>query len=764
MTREKLKWLRFLRSSKKISKSMWIFLLRSFLLFSMVLILAGVTAWVLFLRAFNPQHISEVLTEQLQHHLNRPVIISSLSLSFINTIKLEGFSVVDTQGEPGAALLSADSVTLKFSLPALLDKQLLIEEVTLNSPRFNIVRLEDNTYNIPQVKTSQKESVYTSGSGQQFPVHVNNWALLNGVISYKDLKTQVSHAIYGLNLHFERLRFDELSHFTLDMVARSEWEDKISETEIEGAGQVDFANFDWEKFALRDFRLKVYLFKAPVELTLNMDNFRAPHFELSSDIPAFSNKDLSLFRLENKPFSVPDLSLTAQADWKGDIQQLVVSQINVEGADIKTSGNGKLDFSQQKFSAEGNFSTNEFSLDDKAGYWPVLSKYKLKGKGTLSAQLAYRDGKFSVPVFGATVNNAQGEVYTFPLKKVTGEAQIKNNWTDWYVRTRTGQVVVKNSIFEQMNTSTTWRNGSLYANIASSTLNGTAFKMNADIPNFKSKNRKVHANIHWAYLDPMAFIGTIHDFVEVISPLVGAGPAEPEVTGDLAWLRNFRDRLPNFMPNFSGTLSADDFSSQVLSGKDFDAEFNFTGLKAGAKELNGTLEARLKGGVIHQMEKLADEQAALNVTFQPFIIMNRMEKAGSFKVGKVLKDVEFSEMAVSTAFENGKMDIRNAYTVGPTISASVSGWTDWVNETFDLTIWTMFHNTSRGSALAENLTDESGDPALAFRVSAAMNKPKLEMKSAKKTGKTIRSAQERGLTTDFHKADEFVKGDFHAKK
>ena len=121
-------------------------------------------------------------------------------------------------------------------------------------------------------------------------------------------------------------------------------------------------------------------------------------------------------------------------------------------------------------------------------------------------------------------------------------------------------------------------------------------------------------------------------------------------------------------------------------------------------------------------------------------------------------------MAVSTAFENGKMDISNAYTVGPTISASVSGWTDWVNETFDLTIGTMFHNTSRGSALAENLTDESGDPALSFRVSAAMNKPKLEMKSAKKTGKTIRSAQERGLTTDFHKADEFIKGDFHAKK
>lgn len=764
MTKRKLKWLRFVRFSKNMSRSLWIFALRLFLLFSMVLILSAATVWVIFLHAFNPQHISEVLTQELQKRLERPVIISSLSLSFINTLELKGFSVLDTQGEPGMALLSADSVTLKFSLPALLDKQLLIEEVTLNAPRLNIVRREDNTYNIPHINSPEKESVYTSGSGQQFAVHVNNWTLRDGVISYKNLKTQISHAIYGLNLHFERLRFNELSRFTLNMITRSEWEDKISETELEGVGHVDFADFDWEKFALRNFRLRAYLFKTPLELTLNMDNLRSPHFKLEARVPSFSNKDLSLFRLEKKTFSLPALSLSAQADWKGTTQQIEFSQLAMEAADMKVSGSGRMDFSQKAFATNWALSTNEFSLDDKANYWPLLAKYKLKGKGSLSAQLAYANGKFSVPLFGASVNNAQGEVYTFPLKKVTGEAQIKNNWTDWYVRTRTGQVVVANSTFEQMNTSTTWRNGSLYANIASSTLNGGAFKANADVTNFKSKNRKIHANLHWGHLDPMAFIDTIHDFVEVISPLVGAGPAEPEVTGDLAWLRNFRDRLPNFMPNFSGTLSADEFSSKVLSGKDFDAEFDFTGLKAGAKELGGTLEARLKGGVIHQMEKLAEEQSALNVTFQPFIIMNRMEKAGSFKVGKVLKDVEFSDMAVSTAFENGKMDIKNAYTVGPTISAAVSGWTDWVNETFDLTIWTMFHNTSRGSALAENLTDESGAPALAFRVSAAMNKPKLEMKSAKKTGKTISGAQEKGLTTDFHNADEFIKGDFHAKK
>ncbi|MCQ2411146.1 MAG: AsmA-like C-terminal region-containing protein, partial [Elusimicrobiaceae bacterium] len=173
---------------------------------------------------------------------------------------------------------------------------------------------------------------------------------------------------------------------------------------------------------------------------------------------------------------------------------------------------------------------------------------------------------------------------------------------------------------------------------------------------------------------------------------------------------------------------------------------------------------RLEGGVIHQMEKWAEEQQALNVTFQPFIIMHRMEQAGSFKVGKVLKDVAFTDMAASVTFDNANMQINNAYTVGPSISATISGWVDWVKENFDIIVWTMFSNTSRSGALAENLTDESGNPALAFRISSSMLKPKLEMLRAKKTGSQIRAAQEQGLETKFQAAQDFQKGDFHAKK
>ena len=375
-----------------------------------------------------------------------------------------------------------------------------------------------------------------------------------------------------------------------------------------------------------------------------------------------------------------------------------------------------------------------------------------------------QNGKYNLELLTLRAEDVKGSFYGFETEGVRGEFRAKNNFSDLYATSSEGKVTVSKSVFDKVNLSASWRKGNLYAYIAGAELNGVPVKINTTVNNLKSVHRKIRSNLYFKHFDPMKFIATVQDFVDVIAPLTKHAESKPLVQGELAWLRNFRDRLPDFMPNFAGTLTADTFSSQVLSGSQFNGEFELTGFKSGMKPLSGKIEARLGEGIIHQMEKLAEEQQALNVTFQPFIIMHRMERAGSFKMGKVLKDVPFTDMAVGTTFENGRMQIDNAYTVGPSISAAVSGWVDWVNENFDMIIWTMFSNTSRSGALAENLTDESGNPALAFRVSSSMLKPKVEMQRAKKTGETIRAAQEKGLQTDFKAAQDFIKGDFHAKK
>ncbi len=740
--------------------------LRTVLFAVMFVLLVAAGLWLLFLKTFNAQHISELITEELQKRLDRPVRIASLDLTSLNTIELKGFSVLDTQGAPGYALLSADSVTLTMQLLPLLNQQLVIDEVSLNSPRFNVVRQADGTYNMPPIRTPKEQSVYTSElTGRKFAVSVEDWSVHNGVLSYKDLASGVSHALYGLNLHFERLRFDELSRFQMEMILRNKWGDHISDMEIQGTGHVNFADFNWENFALRSLRTQVFLFQKPVDLLIDLDNLRTPYFNIKASVPAFESKDLSLFHSKELGFSLPKSELTAQGMLDNDYRLLKLNQVTLSAADVKATLSGQMNFAQAPFTVDVNASTNFFDLSGKSTYYPFLKQYKLTGQAALSARVLREKGQYSLPLFTAQSKKVSGLFYGFKADGVDGEFQAKQNFSDLYARTTDGKVTVNKSVFDRLSLSASWRKGNLYAYIASTELNGVPFKLSLSVNNLKSARRKIRTSIYWKDLDPLAFIDTVKDFVTVITPLLKKGVKFKEpVDGSLAWLRNFRDRLPKFMPNFAGNLTADTFSTQVLSGNRFSAEFDFTGMRAGMKNLSGPLEARLEGGVIHQMEKLAEEQQALNITFQPFILMHRMERAGSFKVGQVLKDVPFNDMAVSVDFTNGKMQINNAYTVGPTISAAVSGWTDWVNENFDIIIWTMFNNTSRSGALAENLTDESGNPALAFRVSSSMLKPKLEMLRAKKTGQTIRTAQEQGLNTSFKAAQEFIKGDFHAKK
>ncbi len=763
-TRKRARKRLFIRKTKRATKAGLLTVWRLVLFAVMLLLLLGCVAWILFLRAFNAQHISEVITQQLQARLNRPVRISSLELKFINTLELKGFTVLDTVGEPGQAFVSADSVTLAFDLLPLLEHKLVVHEVTLNAPRFNLVRMQEGVYNVPQVHTVKQPSVYTSRGGNKFTVSIEDWRVRDGVFRFKDLVSGASHSLYGVNARFDSLQLSELSHFTLEMVLRNQWKGRISELEIYMNGHVNFANFDWQKLALRDVKTQVSLFKKPVDITLDADNLASPSFKITLTAPAFEAADLSQFGDLPFAFAVPASTLTVQGQFTQDYNRLALSQVSVKAGDISLTASASADFAQEPVALQAQFSTELFNLAGKEKMYPALTRYHLGGQAALGGKVIRQNGRWELPLFTARAESVSGDIYGFMANRASGEFQAKSNFTDLYARTTGGQVTVDRSVFDNLKLSASWRKGTLYGNIASAELNGEPVKINVNIKNLKSPKRKVTANVYFKNFAPISFIDTVQDFVTVISRLSPPGHAAAKQTGDLAWLRNFKNGLPNFMPNFSGTLTADTFTSGVLTGNRFNAQFDLTALQSGGEHLSGPIRLRLENGVIHQMEKWAEEQEALNVTFQPFIMMHRMERAGSFSVGKVLRDVEVEELGVSVNFDKGRMQIQNAYTVGPTISAAISGWADWVKETLDLTVFTMFANTSKSGVLAENLTDESGNPALAFRLSSTMLKPKVEMLRAKKAGSTIRTAQQNGVGTDFETSTTFIQGEHHATK
>lgn len=733
-----------------------------------VFVLCGV-CWIAIVKMFNAQPISEAMTRQLQLVFDRPVVISSLDLKFFNTVELKGFAILDTKVQPGTPVVSAESVLIRYQLLPLLEHKLIIDEVTLNKPRFEVLRSAAGGYNVPPVnmpKSGQQETTYVNEkTGEKIQIHIEDWTIREGVVSYKDLKSGSSHAIYDLNIHFDNLHFYEWSSFKLETVLRNQWSGHISDLEIRGKGEINFANFNWEQFALRNFRTQVAVFRKPVLLSVNLENLRTPSFTATAKAPEFTPEDLSVFEKNLPAFRVPAGTIKVTGKLDDAYNQLHLDNVNFQSPQLTATASGMINFAASPFTVSLQAKTGWTDLTKFSQYYPALARFQLSGQGQVEASVSRQKGKYSLPKLEIGAKEVTGSFWGFLAEKVSGSFIAKQNFADLYAQTTGGTVRVADSTFEQLNMTGSYRQGDVYAYISSALLNTVPLKMRLSINNIKDKARTIDTSIYLKKFDPMAFIDMIGDFVKVISA-ISKNPAEPHPvqTGELAWMRNFRDRLPEFMPNFSGTLYADTFASTVLSGEGFNAEFAFTGLLPGAAQLNGTLDMKLNKGVIHQMEKLAEEQEALNITFTPFIMLHRMESSGSFKVGEVLKDVAVDEMAASVDFKNGTMIINNAFTQGPVISAAVSGWTDWVRETFELVIWTMITPSSRRGILAENLTDENGNPALAFKVSSSMLKPKLEMLRAKKTNTQIQTARKRGLRTEFIKNRDFMKGEFNAKK
>jgi len=760
-TIQKTSWLR------RFAGRTFLFGLRLGLFLVMSVFLVGGVLWLGINKIFNAPQISQGITYQLQRVFNRPVVISSLDLKFLNTVELKGFAILDDQVQPGMPVVSAESVLVRYQLFPLLMHQLVIDEITLKQPRFEIIRSEEGRYNMPPIHIPQAEQTtyVNEKTGQQWQIHIADWKILNGVISYTDRKNGVSHAVYGLNIYFNNLHFNEFSPFHVETVLRNRWGDHISDLEIRGSGEINFADFDWKQFALRNFKTQVALSRKPVQLVLQVTNLLTPSFSVQADVPSLKTEDLSVFEKHLPAFQIPQATLNIRGNLDDSYTRLTLEEALLKAKNVDVTASGVLDFSAAPFTLDLQAKTGWTDLAQLAVYYPALARFDLKGQGIVSASVARQQGKYTLPLLEINAKKAWGSFWGFEAEEISGQFIAKQNFSDLYAQTTTGRVQVANSTFDQLKLSASYRKGNVYAYIASGLLNSVPLKMRLSIDNIKKDSRTIDTAIYLKEFNPMSFIGTVQDFVDVILAISQpASESTPMQTGPLSWMRNFRDRLPTFMPNFSGTLYADTFSSSVLSGEGFHAEFALTGMLPGGANLDGTIDMKLDKGVIHQMEKVAEEQEALNVTYTPFIMLHRMESSGSFKVGEVLKDVAVSEMAASVDFKKGTMIINNAFTQGPVISAAVSGWVDWVRETFELVIWTMITPSSRRGILAENLTDENGNPALAFKVSSSMLKPKLEMLRAKKTNTQIQTAVKRGLRTEFKKSETFIKGEFHAKK
>ncbi|WP_428897897.1 AsmA-like C-terminal region [Parelusimicrobium proximum] len=765
----------FLRAIKYVTKNaVKVFIKLLFLIVVLALVLsAGV--WFLFAKYVNAEQMSSVIARQMEIIFNRPVAVGAVKLKLLNEIEIENLEILGPEDNPLNKFLSVKKATLRFNPLLLLDKEIAVEEVSFEAPRVSISVNPDGTTTFPSIRTMPKTSSHStreraSGGtinigGTDFIISLKDWEIEKGTFIFEDTGKNVSHMVYNVKIFLSNLHFDKLSDFKTEFMFRNTWQDKIAEIEAKGSGRVNFSDFNWSKFNVRNFNLDLFFFKNPVKINFDMDNIQTPFLTLTANIPAISDADFSLFVSEPPTgFNLPASKIKTSLVLKNAYKHLAVNSLEFSASDIKVQSSGNFYFDKDKARGDLSIKTNSFNLKDKNKFLPALTKFNLSGSARINTSVSFADAKASLGKIESFIQGGGAKLGRFVIEGANGTLTTDTKFRDVEGSATAGTLHVTGTTFTEVNAKAYYRNNSLVGTVNKAKVNGNPIAADLGIYHFNSDaRRQIDFDIFLETLDPMEIIRIVEDFVDTI-----AGKnrkAKPSNhNGDLKWLRDFRTSVPNFMPKFKGNIAADNFKSSVISGKNFMAEFDLKGLKSELKDLDGKIDAQMENGVIYQLERKAAEEKILGVAFQPFIIMHRMEKAGSFKVGSVLKDVPFSKIVLSTDFLETESTIKNMYMEGRSMEVAASGVVNWLWETLNTTIYTIFKNTSRSGAIAENLTDATGAPALAFRVHGNMEKPSVEMLRSRTVSQNINKSKKNGIRTKFEKAEKMLKENSNAQK
>ena len=723
--------------------------------------IVGFAGWLFVIRYINANNIGEQIAKQIERSLGRSVLISRVKFVLPTTFILEDFKIIDSVAPDYKEFVAIKKVKLDFDIAPLLENKVIVKEAIFENPTINIVKTPKGNFNLPEIKTHKRhkgrgtEFDFTTQGGTAWQVIIEDWVLKNGTFAYRDLLSEQSHSLNGLNLRFYNLEFNEDTAFDLNFILRNKIKDKVVEGEVVSQGKINFADFKLQEMSLKNTDINLYTLKKPIQIYLNLDNFLEPKVDVNISLPQVEEGDVSFLFDTKEKYSVPATTIDLKGEAKESFSQINVSSLSLKNKDIKFTANGNLSINPDGITAAATVQNIKLDTSKIAQYFKPLKPYALVGNLEGKWDFTYNKSGLKTKKLTAKSSSLSSKILGFIVEKANLTFDATENFNKMSAVIQDGIFKVGRQTFSSIKgrTSLDYKKQDFYAIAESALANGKPMRMSVGIKDVRQiAKRDVKMLLSVSELDPLEIFNIVEDFAAVLSD--PKNPDEPKDTSDLAWLRNFRAALPKFMINFSGSIYAEKLTSPVLAGKDFYGTFTLNNLLPQMEKLNGKMDARLSEGVIYKLQEAADNQKVLGVAYQPFVIMSRMERAGSFKMGQILKDTPFEIMGASVNFKNGDMTVNNYYVDGSVISAAISGHVDWVRENFDLNIMTMFKNTSKRGALAENLTDESGDPAFSFVTYGSMSKPKLEMKSPKKVGRQIQEARKKD-TEQFEEIKKF---------
>jgi len=715
------------------------------IIFLPLILAAGIAATALLTARvmFKPADLESVVVNQFQEILRRPVRIEWARLSATGEIKIKGLQVTEP-GPETVDFLKADYIYATYRLLPLLRRSIEMDSVVLVSPKINLIKRPDGTWNIADIF-----SAYRNTGGRHSLSRINRAEIKDGELTILNTKSGAANSFEHFNATLKDFKPEGDCPFYASVFLKSNAFRRPVEGRLYTEGTVNFAGFNWAEAEVKGLSADLTVLEKAAHITGGIKNFRRPVITLKAETPPFKSSEMAYLFDSPMEFTAP------RSFW--EINAVFTSSkaagVSLVSRPLNLKAEGSFDLSvstpQYSFTVWGP----PFSLDQARKYGAKLPVDNASGKLQVRLKVASRNGKPYLSRIFVNATKAGFQYRNLTTSDLDVSGLLAENFANSYLTATGGKLTMGKHTLTGLTLKTQFAKDELEINY-SGKLNGDPVKGRTAILKPFSAGKTVY------------FTGYSRNLVysEAKDIILGArnlrsAPKKGHVyQSDLAWLKTLKNSIPSGYASFKLLYKADHYKHEYLDAKDFYVSASLRNITGDISKIRGDVSIKSGPGTFYQVQKTSEKDRFFYLVSIPLLQISRMNRAGALKFGYQVEDVSFNSIGGDYMLDEGKAELKNFYMEGKDFSAYASGQLDFSNETMKLKIYTISGKYYSMGSLPEAMTDASGKPALAFTLEGKMNKPEFKMLSPTDSGKIIKAAAQKGADIDFARINRFVGG------
>lgn len=682
-------------------------------LFLVAVLLAAVVG-VYIERHFSPEAARVLAVEQLTALLRREVVIERLVLT-PRGLKIRGLRVRRGRVGSGDDLMVCHEALATVRLRPLLRRRLEFETVIFKSPQISLLRDAQGAWDLADVFGSS-----ASGRGTlPLALAAAEIVIEDGLLRVEDRLSARQAVLESLSLQVDGFNEEKSFPVETSFVGVVSFGTRTLTTSFRASGAVDLAGLQWSSASIHAGRIRASVEGLDITGAVSVFGFSSARLEADLSVEAARPEFWARLGGEDQPVLLPATRWRVGASWPAP-GMLDVSRLVVDTPAGAVTASGVADFAGPSPNLSVEISAQDFSLDRAASWRPDWTRRGLAGRANFRCaltgwpgRLQAREAELLLRGFGLSWGDRR-------LEGVDLEASAAEDFSKVKLVSSRGRISGFGAIFDDISLLLSVQGQNMVVERLAFRWGGSRARLRARVEHLAAPKEVVLSGS----VDKLRWEDAQH-LVGAIAASVSTRAARGSEAEARSWVRAFKYAIPRDFPDTAGRVRVGELTQEHFRCRDLDLLWSLRGVTQNLDRASGEARLRFGPGRVSDVPAVQDAHKTLRVIFLPFVFMHKMNNLSVFSTATAYpKTLDFNRIEGEYAVSRGVADTRYFHVDSGQLVAYAAGSADFGREKVDMNILTRL--TGYRGVLPEWWVDETGRPAIGFRVKGDLNRPELE--------------------------------------